>query len=196
HVVLESHAVPPPAAVPGEPQLLVLSGRDEPSVRTAAAALADHLERHPDTDLARAAHTLQTGREPLAHRLAVVASEPVEAVHALRAAATGTPDGTVPTTGVPALDDLARRWLAGERGGTGGAGRDSDAGRPGGGRTHAGRAGTGARPRCRSRGARPRCRSRGARPRCRSRGARPCRGHPGPDRRRGRRRPVVRRPRT
>ncbi|TMM37903.1 MAG: SDR family NAD(P)-dependent oxidoreductase, partial [Actinobacteria bacterium] len=114
HVVLESHAVPPPAAVPGEPQLLVLSGRDEPSVRTAAAALADHLERHPDTDLARAAHTLQTGREPLAHRLAVVASEPVEAVHALRAAATGTPDGTVPTTGVPALDDLARRWLAGE----------------------------------------------------------------------------------
>jgi len=81
HVVLEEpddggalephagHAESPEAA---QRQLFVLSARSDEALRRSARRLVDHLAAHelPAADLA---FTLQTGREPMAHRLAVVA---------------------------------------------------------------------------------------------------------------------------
>ncbi|MEV4738947.1 SDR family NAD(P)-dependent oxidoreductase [Streptomyces sp. NPDC049555] len=75
-------------------------------------------------DLARLAHTLQTGREPMAHRFAVVARSAGELADALDAFLAGRPGGyrgvvttepaaaTVPSPADP--EGVARRWAAGE----------------------------------------------------------------------------------
>ncbi|GAA2710208.1 MULTISPECIES: SDR family NAD(P)-dependent oxidoreductase [Streptomyces] len=75
-------------------------------------------------DLARLAHTLQTGREPMAHRFAVVARSAAELADALDAFLAGRPGGysgvvtaepaaaTVPSPADP--EGVARRWAAGE----------------------------------------------------------------------------------
>ncbi|WP_164386749.1 type I polyketide synthase [Streptomyces sp. OM5714] len=97
-----AHAVvaEPPAALPTTPgrqdHLLVLSARTRTALRNAARGLADHLERHPDTDLADVAWTLQTGRATHAERHFVVAANVSEAVAALRGSppAGASPDGT------------------------------------------------------------------------------------------------------
>ncbi|WP_422647494.1 SDR family NAD(P)-dependent oxidoreductase [Actinoalloteichus caeruleus] len=128
HLVLE--AAPDPThhhqdtGHPG-PHLLTVSGATHQAARDNAVALADHLDAHPELRLSDVAHTLAAGRAALAHRLAVVASEPTEAVTALRAAATRT---TTPTTGdtphaVEATDD-ARPELA-ERLAAWGLGQDA-----------------------------------------------------------------------
>lgn len=62
---------PPPAAPTprAEPfQLFVLSARTEAALERATANLAEHLRRHPDTNLADAAFTLQAGRQHFEHR--------------------------------------------------------------------------------------------------------------------------------
>ncbi|MBO4208787.1 type I polyketide synthase, partial [Micromonospora echinofusca] len=64
HVVLEQ---PPSTADPGTPpstgwHLVPLSGRSRTAVDAATRRLADHLEAHPDLDLADVAFTLQDGR--------------------------------------------------------------------------------------------------------------------------------------
>ena len=86
HVVLEE-APPAPAPAPpasGQWQVLPLSARAEPALRAMAAGLADHLERHPELDLAAVAGTLQLGRQRLEHRDAVAARDTATAVAALR----------------------------------------------------------------------------------------------------------------
>ncbi|MDP9794200.1 acyl transferase domain-containing protein [Catenuloplanes nepalensis] len=94
-----------PAALPGTPgrpeQLLVLSARTAPALDEAARRLADHLERHPDIDLADVAWTLQTGRATHAERRFVVAPDVPAAITALR-------------TGTSGEHADGRRWAAGE----------------------------------------------------------------------------------
>jgi acyl transferase domain-containing protein len=121
-----AHAVvtEPPAALPTTPgrpeQLLVLSARTGPALERAAHGLADHLDQHPDIDLADVAWTLQTGRAMHPERLVVVAADVPEAVAALRACRTeqvvvdvaGPPDGGDGAR--TALDSVGRRWAAGE----------------------------------------------------------------------------------
>lgn len=90
HVVLEEG----PPAVPAEPgrpwQLLPLSARTDAALAQAAERLADHLEAHPDDELADVAFTLATGRRAFERRRAVVAVDRADAVRRLRRAA-GTP---------------------------------------------------------------------------------------------------------
>ncbi|MBL8290097.1 MAG: aminotransferase class III-fold pyridoxal phosphate-dependent enzyme, partial [Rubrivivax sp.] len=84
HVVLEEApalAAPPPAT---GPQLLRLSARTPVALERATAALATHLEAHPQTDMADAAHTLAVGRRDFAHRTFVTAATPQEAARLLR----------------------------------------------------------------------------------------------------------------
>ncbi|MCE5234134.1 MAG: amino acid adenylation domain-containing protein, partial [Xanthomonadaceae bacterium] len=84
HVVLEE-APPQPASTPAEgPQLLVLSARTPAALAQQAARLAEHLERHADTNLADAAWTLAVGRKAFAQRACVVAEDAAGAVAALR----------------------------------------------------------------------------------------------------------------
>ncbi|MES1244347.1 MAG: beta-ketoacyl synthase N-terminal-like domain-containing protein [Acidobacteriota bacterium] len=69
HVVLEQA----PETEPGDPasrpaQLLVLSARTPAALEAATARLAEHLDTHPDLDLADVAWTLQTGRKAFEHR--------------------------------------------------------------------------------------------------------------------------------
>ncbi len=84
HVILEQ-APPQEPSGPSRPwQLLVLSARSESALAASAARLADHLESHPETPLADAAHTLQVGRRRHAHRRTLVCRDRDEAVAALR----------------------------------------------------------------------------------------------------------------
>jgi amino acid adenylation domain-containing protein len=84
HAVLEEAplAVPSPAAV--GPQLIQLSAKTRAALDTMATQLADHLEAHPELNLADVAHTLRVGRSPFAHRLAVVGSSGAQIAAALR----------------------------------------------------------------------------------------------------------------
>ncbi len=80
HVVIEEPPAPQPAAPPRRPwQLLALSARSAPAAGEAAALLARHFAEHPETDLADAAWTLQTGRQPLEHRRALACRTAAEA---------------------------------------------------------------------------------------------------------------------
>ncbi|MER6142061.1 amino acid adenylation domain-containing protein [Streptomyces sparsogenes] len=71
-------------------ELFVLSARDPQGLRHAAQRLADHLHEHdvPPGDLA---YTLQVGREPMAHRLAVAATGTAELRAELSAYLAGRP---------------------------------------------------------------------------------------------------------
>jgi len=88
HVVLEEA----PAADPSGPsrpiQLLVVSARTPSALASAAARLADRLERQAPP-LADAAYTLQTGRREMEHRLGVVCADAAEGAARLRERAHG-----------------------------------------------------------------------------------------------------------
>ncbi len=84
HVVLEE-APTPPATSPSRPwQLLVLSAKTPSALDTTTAHLADHLEQHPQLDLADVAYTLHVGRQAYAHRRMVLAQATADAVTDLR----------------------------------------------------------------------------------------------------------------
>jgi acyl transferase domain-containing protein len=112
-VVAEAPAALPTA--PGRPEhLLVLSARTVSALENTARRLADHLEQHPDIDVADVAWTLQTGRAMHPERLFVVAADVPEAVAALRRTrqvVPGTPD--VPDGARAALAEAGRRWATG-----------------------------------------------------------------------------------
>jgi amino acid adenylation domain-containing protein len=86
HVVLEEAPPRAPSGPSRALQLLVLSARTPSALRAAAEGVADHLEG-TDAPLADAAHTLQTGRRELEHRLAVVCRDAAEGAARLREAA-------------------------------------------------------------------------------------------------------------
>jgi acyl transferase domain-containing protein len=85
HAVLEEAPALAPTAPAEPPFLLALSARAAAPLADAAARLADHLERHPELDLADVAHTLAVGRAAFRHRRFVVCRDAHEAVRALRA---------------------------------------------------------------------------------------------------------------
>lgn len=109
HFVLEQApaAAPAPDPDPGTALPVVLSGLTEEALRQVKQRLAAHLTTHPDTDLAGLAHTLATGRRPLAHRWAVAVRSTGELLHAL-----GTGTGPADSGDSPAAA-LARDWAAG-----------------------------------------------------------------------------------
>nr|BFE59933.1 hypothetical protein GCM10020063_044590 [Dactylosporangium thailandense] len=125
HVVLEAHGTRAAGPAPAGPHAFVLSAPAPEALAAYAAALSRHL-RAETPDLARVAWTLQTGREDLAERLAVVTASRDELAAALEAAGRGeTPAGllrgtvlrstTAPDDPGPAAGPLARAeaWVAG-----------------------------------------------------------------------------------
>ena len=91
HVVLEEAPEVPHDARPaaGGPQLLPLSARTGTALSAAVRNLADRLAEEPGLRLSDAAHTLQSGRHPFAHRAFVVAEDGQDAVRALTGADPG-----------------------------------------------------------------------------------------------------------
>ena len=86
HVVLQE--APEPAATDhggARPaQLLQVSAHTETALAARVEQLAEHLEDHPELDLADVAHTLRAGRRIHPHRAAVVARDAQDAAEALR----------------------------------------------------------------------------------------------------------------
>ncbi|MEU4743916.1 type I polyketide synthase, partial [Actinosynnema sp. NPDC023658] len=83
HVVVEEA----PAIAPSDPaepvQLLVLSANSTTALDTASANLGRWLRDNPGANLADVAYTLQVGRKPLRHRLAVAVKDHQDAGYAL-----------------------------------------------------------------------------------------------------------------
>jgi acyl transferase domain-containing protein/SAM-dependent methyltransferase len=85
HVVLEE-APPREAPMDKRPhQLLIISARSEVALDQATSNLGDHLQAHPEVDLADVAFTLQAGRRFFQHRrvLVVQSEERTETIAAL-----------------------------------------------------------------------------------------------------------------
>ncbi|MGX1673377.1 amino acid adenylation domain-containing protein [Streptomyces sp. NPDC055400] len=124
HVVVEEYVpgTAPEPAEPGvpEPQLIVLSAHDLGRLRALAGRLRDWLGRddRPAPALADVAHTLQSGREPLRERVALVAYDVAglwRALDRLASGDTGTcvhgraPGGALPDGPTATLDEAADR---------------------------------------------------------------------------------------
>uniref|UniRef100_UPI002456C9EC SDR family NAD(P)-dependent oxidoreductase n=1 Tax=Nocardia abscessus TaxID=120957 RepID=UPI002456C9EC len=112
-----------PAAT-GRPEIFVLSARTPQRLHRYAEIMARHFRTLDPADFTDAVRTLQVGRPALAHRLAVVASAPVEVAEALDQfrtdqlgpVVTGTVDAQArPPLFAPAHseEELARQWVAG-----------------------------------------------------------------------------------
>jgi acyl transferase domain-containing protein/acyl carrier protein len=89
HLVLEE-APAAKATAPGRPwQLLVLSAKSPSALEAATTRLADHLEKHPEQELADVAYTLQVGRQGFKHRRVLLCQDREDAVRALRSGDAG-----------------------------------------------------------------------------------------------------------
>jgi amino acid adenylation domain-containing protein len=84
HAVLEEPPRPEPAGSSRPWQLLLLSARTPAALEAATARLAEHLEQHPEVELADAAFTLQVGRRVFEHRRTVLCRDREDALVALR----------------------------------------------------------------------------------------------------------------
>jgi acyl transferase domain-containing protein/acyl carrier protein/enoyl-[acyl-carrier-protein] reductase (NADH) len=137
HVVLEEYyPKPPPRRADAGPQLIVLSARDRERLTEYAGKLRDYLENHGEREeasLENIAGTLQTGREAMSERLAVLAGDVSELKQLLTGYIEGETapdrlftgraapgDGVTPTdnpAGINGADlaDLARSWVNGAR---------------------------------------------------------------------------------
>jgi phthiocerol/phenolphthiocerol synthesis type-I polyketide synthase E len=99
HLVLEQA---PPATRPAHdpaPQLLVLSARTETALEEMSLRLREHLEKHPQMEMADVAQTLQLGRRGFNFRRSIVARTAPEAVTILAgklSAASSTQGRTAP----------------------------------------------------------------------------------------------------
>ncbi|MFC0039503.1 SDR family NAD(P)-dependent oxidoreductase [Actinomadura rayongensis] len=89
HVILEEYRAAAPAEAATGPEALVLSARDEDRLRQYAADLGRELAAPGTRTLADVAHTLRTGREPMAERLAFVAGSLDEAAERFAAVGRG-----------------------------------------------------------------------------------------------------------
>ncbi|KRE12733.1 hypothetical protein ASE66_19735 [Bosea sp. Root483D1] len=84
HLVLEEAPASEAQAPARRNQVLTLSARSAAALGEARDRLAQHLETQPGQTLSDIAFTLQAGRRPFPHRLAVVAGDHAEAAVALR----------------------------------------------------------------------------------------------------------------
>ncbi len=89
HIVIEEAPAPVEATGARPFQAMTVSARSEPALSSAAERLADHLERHPEIELADAAATLHLGRKAFGFRKAVVVAteDRAAAISGLRSAA-------------------------------------------------------------------------------------------------------------
>ncbi|MFN6562985.1 MAG: SDR family oxidoreductase [Nostoc sp. ChiSLP01] len=88
HVILEEAPMQQGSRGAGEQgrkyQLLVLSAKTNTALETATENLVNHLQKHPDLNLADVAHTLQVGRWVFNHRRMVVCQNQEDAINALQ----------------------------------------------------------------------------------------------------------------
>jgi len=84
HVILEEAPLLEQSRSSRPWQLLVLSAKTESALETATENLANHLQLHPDVNLADVAHTLQVGRGEFNHRRVLVCQNIEDATSALR----------------------------------------------------------------------------------------------------------------
>nr|QEO74721.1 short-chain dehydrogenase/reductase SDR [uncultured bacterium] len=85
HLILEEFAQPVPDREAGSaPQLFLLSARTAPQLAELVLRMLNFVEQHPDLRLEDLAYTLQTARETMDHRLALVADGRESLVQALR----------------------------------------------------------------------------------------------------------------
>ena len=89
HVIIEEAPPAEPAeAASSDLSVLTLSANSVAALKRVSARLGDFLRAHPETDVADAAHTLQSGRKAWKHRLAVVCGSAGEAADLLDHGAT------------------------------------------------------------------------------------------------------------
>lgn len=84
HVVLEEAPSRPPSAPARSCHLLTLAAQTPSALERMTTNLADHLEQHPELNLADVAYTLQVGRLHFPHRRTCVCSHHDDALAALR----------------------------------------------------------------------------------------------------------------
>ncbi|WP_052376906.1 type I polyketide synthase, partial [Chondromyces apiculatus] len=85
HLVLEQAPAPTASTASRASQLLALSASTPAALERATERLAEHLDRHPDHDLADVAHTTLLGRAALPHRRTLVCRDRQDALAVLRA---------------------------------------------------------------------------------------------------------------
>lgn len=125
HVVLEEYRAPAAVAASRRERVFPLSARDGQRLTDYVRRMHDHVAREPDIDLDRLAFTLQVGRDAMATRLAIVASDREELLAAWQRVLAGEAhpsawQGAVkadirhPDPGPDALPgELARAWVEG-----------------------------------------------------------------------------------
>ncbi|HYI08885.1 MAG TPA: SDR family NAD(P)-dependent oxidoreductase, partial [Thermoanaerobaculia bacterium] len=115
------------------PYLFTLSAKNEERLRDYAGRLLTYVRTEPRVDLASLCYTMQTGREAMEERLAIVVSDVQELIDRLegwndRGAVAGIHRGSLgprraskrslklvtTATGEPSLADAAARWVTGE----------------------------------------------------------------------------------
>jgi acyl transferase domain-containing protein/NAD(P)-dependent dehydrogenase (short-subunit alcohol dehydrogenase family)/acyl carrier protein len=121
HIVLEEAPAAAETRCSGT-ALIVLSAKSEERLRIAARNLRDHLAATSEVELDRVARTLQLGRVPMEHRLAVVATDCESVVRKLSAWLEGAEaegvwqgeaGGLATATGANSLDAWAAAWVGG-----------------------------------------------------------------------------------
>ncbi|WP_416966645.1 amino acid adenylation domain-containing protein [Streptomyces sp. 4F14] len=119
HIVLEEYTPDAQPPLPG-PQIVPLSARDGDRLKESAERLLAFLDGEQDPSLAELAHTLQTGRVPMASRVAIVVEDLEELRRGLEKhlvanpwAAPGTPENVELWLKERRLTDLADHWTAG-----------------------------------------------------------------------------------
>ncbi|HYN20533.1 MAG TPA: beta-ketoacyl synthase N-terminal-like domain-containing protein, partial [Thermoanaerobaculia bacterium] len=100
HLILEETPEVPATPSHREQFSLSVSARSEEALEQACQRLANHLENHPELDLADVEHTLRVGRRTFEHRRVVECRGREEAVAALRAL-TPVPSPAPPSTPSP-----------------------------------------------------------------------------------------------
>ncbi|MBW4431253.1 MAG: SDR family oxidoreductase [Pelatocladus maniniholoensis HA4357-MV3] len=84
HVILEEAPIIKSSSPSRNCQLLLLSTKTNIALETATENLVNHLQKHPDLNLADVAHTLQVGRWTLNHRRMLVCQNQEDAINALQ----------------------------------------------------------------------------------------------------------------
>ncbi|GAA1955218.1 beta-ketoacyl synthase N-terminal-like domain-containing protein [Kitasatospora viridis] len=106
HALLEAYEPEPVATVePGRTELLVLSARSAESLRELAGSVALLLKDADAASVASLCHTLNTGRTPFEHRLAVTGRTGAELASALTEGRPSVTRGAKPTVGLRVTAD-------------------------------------------------------------------------------------------